>query len=59
MLFTPKFEEVVAKPLIWKNKLRKLFVNLKEHDNQGTWISESNNPFRRHSYFLPEEIEGE
>ena len=43
---------------VWRG-CRKLFVNLKEHHNQGTWISESNNPFRRLSYFLPMEIEGE
>ena len=54
------FGEVVAKSLTSKNKWRKLFVIQKSKEYyQGTRIPESNNPFRRLLYFVPQEIEGQ
>ena len=53
MLFGPKFEQVIAKSLISKNKSRKMFGSLKEQGTSSeTRIPESSNPFRRLSYFI-------
>ena len=58
MLFGPKFEQVIAKSLISKNKSRKMFGSLKEQGTSSeTRIPESSNPFRRLSYFMPERLE--